>query len=164
MAYFGSYVWRLRQLVGGELIVMPGAQVLLIDQTERVYLQRRKDVPIWEIPAGTCEPGSSFEQTARDEVREETGLIVDAADLVAYACISDPGVNIVTYPNGDRTHCFSICFFSRRWTGEIDVEESEVLEGAFYSKSNLPDPLHPSTKLALELYTRFTESAVFQVR
>ena len=70
----------------------------------------------------------------------------------------------MTYPNGDRTHCFSICFFSRRWTGEIDVEESEVLEGAFYSKSNLPDPLHPSTKLALELYTRFTESAVFQVR
>ncbi len=160
----GSYVWRLRQLVGSELIVMPAAQVLLLDGTDRVYLQRRRDLGVWELPSGTCEPGSTFAQTAKEEVREETGLTLDVPNLVAYACISDPGVHTITYPNGDRTHCFSICFFARHWTGDIEVEASEVLEGAFFSKSHLPDPLHPATKLALELHTRFTESAVFQVR
>ena len=164
MAYAGSYVWRLRKRVGHELIVMPAAQVLLLDGAGRVYLQRRRDMGGWEMPAGTCEPGGSFAQTAVQEVREETGLVIDAADLVPFACISEPAVHTVTYPNGDRTQCFSMCFYTRVWAGAIEIEAAEVVEASFFDRRCLPAPLHAPTQLALELYRRFEASKTFQVR
>jgi 8-oxo-dGTP pyrophosphatase MutT (NUDIX family) len=164
VAFVGSYMWRLRQRVGHELVVMPAAQVLLIDDNDRVYLQRRKDLGVWEMPSGTCEPEGSFAQTAVQEVLEETGLTIDAASLVPYACISDPTVHIVTYPNGDRTHVFSICFCARRWTGSVSIEAEEVLESSFFDQGRLPAPLAPATEAALDLYRRFIESNTFQVR
>ena len=95
MGYEGSYLWSLRQVVGNQLLLSPGAQVLLIDQHGLIYLQRRKDMGIWEIPAGACEMGSSFASTAVTEVLEETGLTIAASDLVAFACLSDPAIHIV---------------------------------------------------------------------
>jgi ADP-ribose pyrophosphatase YjhB (NUDIX family) len=164
MAYRGSYMWRLRRLVGHQLIVMPSVQVLLIDELDRVYLQRRRDLGTWEMPSGTCEPDCSFAQTAVREVAEETGLRIEDTDLVAFASVSDPTVQTIEYPNGDRTHCFSVCFFARRWAGSIAIEAAEVLEAAFFVPDRIPSPLHPSTRLALDLYDRFVESGVFQIR
>jgi 8-oxo-dGTP pyrophosphatase MutT (NUDIX family) len=164
MAYRGSYMWLLRRRVGHRLVVMPSAQVLLIDELDRVYLQRRRDLGTWEMPSGTCEPDSSFAETAVKEVAEETGLGLEAADLVAFASLSDPAVQTITYPNGDRTQCFSVCFTARTWTGSVEIEPAEVLEASFFDRDRLPSPLHPSTRVALELYDRFLESDSFQVR
>jgi ADP-ribose pyrophosphatase YjhB (NUDIX family) len=164
MAYVGSYMWRLRQQVGHELVVMPAAQVLLIDGDGRAYLQQRRDLGVWEMPGGTCEPGSSFAQTAVQEVREETGLTILAANLVPYACLSDPTIQTIRYPNGDLTHCFTICFFARSWTGSVSIEPAEVSESSFFDQRHLPAPLLPSTELAFELYRHFSESTAFQVR
>jgi 8-oxo-dGTP pyrophosphatase MutT (NUDIX family) len=163
LGYVGSYLWRIRQRVGHELVVMPAAQVLQLDDAGRLYLQRRRDLGVWEIPAGTCEPGSSFEGTAVQEVLEETGLAIDASSLVPFACISDPAVHTITYPNGDRTQCFSVCFRARRWSGSINIETSEVLEASFFDWEDLPSPIHESTALAMELYRRFVQSNLFQV-
>ena len=164
MAYRGSYMWHLRRRVGHQLVVMPSVQVLLIDELDRVYLQRRRDLGTWEMPSGTCEPDSSFAQTAVREVAEETGLMIEITDLVAFASLSDPAIQTVMYPNGDRTQCFSMCFLVRKWTGAIEIEGAEVLESSFFDPGRLPSPLHRSTEVALALYRRFLESTTFQVR
>jgi 8-oxo-dGTP pyrophosphatase MutT (NUDIX family) len=164
VGYTGSYMWRLRRRIGHELLVMPSAQVLLIDEIDRLYLQRRRDLGTWEMPAGTCEPGSSFAQTAVREVAEETGLRIEIADLVAFASLSDPAIHTITYPNGDRTQCFSVCFYARKWTGSISIEAAEVLESSFFDPDHLPSPLHSSTRVALDLYGRFVDSKMFQIR
>ncbi|MEU2613879.1 NUDIX domain-containing protein [Micromonospora sp. NPDC007271] len=65
---------------------MPGAQVVLLDSAERILFQQRRDSGLWEIPAGAAEPGGSFVSAAIDEVREETGLVVEAADLDSRPC------------------------------------------------------------------------------
>jgi ADP-ribose pyrophosphatase YjhB (NUDIX family) len=164
VAYRGSYMWRLRRRVGHQLVVMPCVQVLLMDELDRMYLQRRSDLGTWEMPSGTCEPDGSFAQSAVREVAEETGLEIEIVDLVAFASLSDPAIQTITYPNGDRTQCFSVCFYARRWTGEIRIEPAEVLEASFFDLEHLPGPLHPSTRVALGLYHRFLESKTFQVR
>ncbi|RKR89262.1 NUDIX domain-containing protein [Micromonospora pisi] len=87
MGYVGSYTWQLRQLVGSRLLLMPGAQVVLLDSADHVLFQRRRDSGLWEIPAGAAEPGGSFVGTAIDEVREETGLMIDSSDLAAFGCV-----------------------------------------------------------------------------
>ncbi|WP_238424430.1 NUDIX domain-containing protein [Micromonospora parastrephiae] len=164
MGYVGSYTWQLRQLVGSRLLLMPGAQVILLDSADHVLFQRRRDSGLWEIPAGAAEPGGSFVGTAIDEVREETGLRVDGSDLVAFGCLSEPDSHVITYPNGDRIHCFAMCFEARRWSGVIKPEDTEVLEVAFADPATPPGPLQAQTRVVLEMHAAYRLTGQFQAR
>lgn len=53
MGYVGSYVWELRQQVGSRLLLLPGAQVLVIRADGLILFQRRSDNGVWEFPAGS---------------------------------------------------------------------------------------------------------------
>lgn len=164
MGYVDSYVWQLRQLVGRRLLLMPGAQVVLIDDKERVLFQRRTDSGLWEIPAGAAEPGQTFSSTATTEVREETGLVLAEEDLIPFGCLSDPSTHTITYPNGDQMHCFAMCFEVRRWSGVIDIENAEVLEAAFADAAKPPGALQPQTQVVLDMHAAFQETGRFQAR
>lgn len=63
--------------VGAFALVTDGQRLLLVKQN---YGQR-----LWALPGGLSEPGEQLAETARREVREETGLDVEIGDLVAVA-------------------------------------------------------------------------------
>lgn len=49
--YVGSYLWRLLQAVGNDLVLMPGAMIAPLDEDRRVLMtkaRRRRDL----VPAG----------------------------------------------------------------------------------------------------------------
>jgi ADP-ribose pyrophosphatase len=56
----------------GSAVVMP------LDEKKRILLVRQYRLParryLWELPAGTMDPGETAIQTARRELAEETGL------------------------------------------------------------------------------------------
>jgi 8-oxo-dGTP pyrophosphatase MutT (NUDIX family) len=59
-----------------------GARVLLIDPDDRVLLIHAKDPDEpdhhwWELPGGGAEPGELLADTARRELAEETGILLD---------------------------------------------------------------------------------------
>ncbi|MGV9882094.1 NUDIX domain-containing protein [Streptomyces sp. NPDC003006] len=164
MSYVGSYIWSLRQLVGSRPLLVPGVQVLLLDDAGRVLFQQRADSGVWELPAGACEEGGDFADAAVRELAEETGLEVDRADLVAFGSISDPKVHTVTYPNGDVTHCFALCFMATRWTGTLSPGADEVLQAEFRHPGDAPHPLHPPTGVALDMLDAFRSTGRFQAR
>ncbi len=65
-----------------EMIVHPGASAIVaIDDDGRVVLERQwrspMDCAFWEIPAGKIDPGEDSFETARRELKEETGLAAD---------------------------------------------------------------------------------------
>ncbi|WP_246562418.1 NUDIX domain-containing protein [Streptomyces roseirectus] len=164
MGYAGSYIWSLRQRVGSRKLLVPGAQVLLLDGSGRGLFQQRADSGVWELPAGACEEDGDFADAAARELLEETGLRVAREDLEAFASLSDPGVHTLTYPNGDVTHCFALCFVARRWTGTLAPGADEVRQARFAPLATPPHPLHPPTAVVLSLFERFRAEGRFQAR
>lgn len=163
MGFEGSYLWRLRQQVGHELVLMPGAMAVARDGQGRVLLTRRVDDGTWCIPAGGAEEGAGFAETAAAELREETGVEAAVEDLRAFACLSRPELHTITYANGDVTHCFAVCFLAERWRGEPRADGEEVAELGFFTLDALPEPLHAPSAAALELYRRHLDGGEFQV-
>jgi 8-oxo-dGTP pyrophosphatase MutT (NUDIX family) len=164
MAYVGSYLWQLRQAVGNDLILMPGAMVALLDRDQRVLMTKRTDDGTWCLPAGAAEPGGSFARTAIDELAEETGIEVREQDLVPFGTLSEADSHTIQYPSGDVTHCFALLFLARSWSGELKLDPAEVTAARFVDLDPPPDPLHAPTAHALEQLREFLSSREFQLR
>lgn len=163
MPYEGSYLQRLRERVGHELVLMPGAMVAVQREDGQVLFTRRGDDGTWCLPAGAAEPGGSFTRTAVDELAEETGLRVAESDLIPFASLSDADAHTIVYPNGDETHCFALCFLARRWHGEPRPDEEESIETTFAPPEAPPKPTHPPTARALALLRAYLDIGTFQV-
>lgn len=119
---------------------MAAACVLIIDAKGKVLLQRRSDNGAWGIPGGAMEPGETFEETARREVFEETGLTVRSLTLVGTN--SGPGAYYV-YPNGDAVHLAGVIFASRDFSGQLHASDAETVDLRWFSPTALPNPLNP---------------------
>lgn len=164
MTYRGSYLWQLRQRVGNDLVLMPGAMVALQRDDQRVLLTKRTDDGTWCLPAGAAEPGGSFARTAIDELAEETGIRVAEHDLIPFGCLSEAEAHTIHYPNGDVTHCFALCFLAKTWKGDPHPDQAEATEAGFFGQDAPPEPLHPPTANALELLAAYLRTGSFQVR
>jgi 8-oxo-dGTP pyrophosphatase MutT (NUDIX family) len=75
--------------------------VLPVDDHGRVWLVGQFRYPLhgysWEIPEGGGHAGESPEESARRELREETGLVADRLELVATAHLSNSVSDEVAY-------------------------------------------------------------------
>jgi ADP-ribose pyrophosphatase YjhB (NUDIX family) len=78
-----SYQGQLRALVGNRRLITPGTRAIIRDEEGRILLIRRSDTGRWAMVAGALEVGESVTNCLRREVREETGLKVVEATLMA---------------------------------------------------------------------------------
>ncbi|MBS1885967.1 MAG: NUDIX domain-containing protein [Actinobacteria bacterium] len=163
MPFEGSYLWRLRQKVGSDLVLVPGAMVFLVREDGAVLFTRRADNGKWCLPAGGAEEGGSFADTAISELREETGVVADRADLVAFACLSEAELHTITYPGGDVSHCFAMLFLARRWRGDPEPDGVETTAMRWADPAAPPSPLEDPAAYALDLYRAHLRDGAFQV-
>jgi 8-oxo-dGTP pyrophosphatase MutT (NUDIX family) len=163
LSFEGSYLWGLRQKVGHELVLVPGAAVAAQREDGAVLFGRRGDDGTWCLPGGAAEVGGSFARTAIDELREETGLVADPADLIPVACFSEADRHTLNYPNGDVAHYFSMCFLLRKWEGELRPDGHETIDLWFADPTELPQPFEDSTSRAVELLLAYLRTGEFQV-
>ncbi|MGW3960107.1 NUDIX hydrolase [Amycolatopsis sp. NPDC005003] len=68
--------------VASEPALRVGARVLLLNPADEVLLIHARDPDNpghhwWELPGGGQDPGEKLEDTARREIAEETGLVLD---------------------------------------------------------------------------------------
>lgn len=155
-------LWRVRQKVGADPILWPGASVMVVRDDGRALMGRRLDNDMWAIPGGGAEQGSSFAETAVTELFEEVGLVADPGDLEGYGCISREDNHLEVYPNGDVTHYFGIWFALRRWRGEPVGDGQEMGEVAWVDLDHPPAPMLRSTAVGIELYRAWLETGRFQ--
>jgi 8-oxo-dGTP pyrophosphatase MutT (NUDIX family) len=163
LSFEGSYLWHLRQKVGHDLVLVPGAAVAAQREDGQILFARRGDDGTWCLPGGAAEVGGSFAHTAIDELREETGLVADLADLIPVACFSEAARHTLHYPNGDVTHYFAMCFLLQRWAGEPMPDGDETIDLRFADPADLPQPFEDSTARAVELLLAYLRTGTFQV-
>lgn len=125
-----------------------GFGVMLMKE-EKILLGRRHSDPTkadselhgegtWTMPGGKLEYGESFEEGAKREVNEETGIVLNEVKVI---CVNND--------KNEHAHFVTIGIFSEDFKGEPKVmEPDEIVEWQWFNLENLPSPMYfPSTKI-----------------
>jgi len=123
-----------RPLVGVGAVIIRGGRAVIVQRTTEPLKGQ------WSIPGGALEVGETLRQCAAREALEETGLRVEALDVL------DVFDSIYTDPDGrTRYHYVLIDFFCRviagelkvgsdaaqaRWIGRDELQQLEIAETA----------------------------------
>lgn len=150
--YAESYLGQLRQRIGKMKVFSNGVRAIIQDVDNRILLVQRSDNRKWVMPAGGIELDESIMEACAREVREETGLIVEAATLIAI--YSHPRYSFVT-SYGDPYQMISHVFRIDRWSGTLQTKTDETLAAAFFELDELPSSLSPLYRETLEDLQRF---------
>jgi len=113
----------LRESVGHDPVILPGAVAIVEDEEGRILMTYRADFACWDFPGGFSDLGETCPATAVREVREETGLIVEPYALVGL--YSDPRLFYVTYPNGDAAYGVAAAYACRVTGGQLVPEGAD---------------------------------------
>jgi 8-oxo-dGTP diphosphatase len=142
-----EYVRRMRDKVGHELLLLPGAAAVIVKEVNEVLLQRRGDNGLWGLPGGAIEPGEEPAEAVIREVYEETGLHVVPVSIVG---IYGGQANMSEYPNGDRAAYISITFKCRVTGGDLRLDGDETLELRYFDWRSLPDNILDRHRIRIE--------------
>ncbi len=142
--YEDSYAGRLRSAVGNRLLILPSARAIIRDAEGRILLVRRRDNSHWVMPAGSLELGESILDCLKREVKEESGLDVAAATLIAI--YSGPRFAF-TNAHGGEQQMLALVFRVDEWAGELSTATDETTDARFFASDGLPalPPLYAET-------------------
>lgn len=132
-----EYIAELRKLVGHRPLILPGAVVMIFNEKDELLLQLRSDGG-WGLPGGLMELGESLEETARREVKEETGLIIGDLNLEGVYSGADFYLKVA---NGDELYSVTTVYSTREYKGILEKDEHESVDLKFFHLYFLPKDL-----------------------
>jgi ADP-ribose pyrophosphatase YjhB (NUDIX family) len=126
-----------------------GSSAVVVDDENRILLQRRSDSGNWALPGGTMDIGETFTESAIREVKEETGFDVRIDRIIGI--YSDPG-HVFAYSDGEVRQEFNICLAATIVGGGLAVskESTDVRFVAFDEVGELT--MHPSIRKRIDDY------------
>jgi 8-oxo-dGTP pyrophosphatase MutT (NUDIX family) len=142
-----DYIKYLRSMVGNEKVLMVVASALVFDKENRVLMQNRSDNGQWCFPGGFMELGESIQDTARREVFEETGLLLDKLEL--FGIYSGPEYD-KTFSNGDQVSLVHISFICKQYKGELIESNEEYILNKFFGLDELPENIFTEHKMLVD--------------
>lgn len=144
-----EYYEYLRQYVGNGPLLLPGSTVFIIDDQDRILFQEHFDGS-WSLPGGLMDLGETFEEVARREAFEETGLRVKNLQLVN--AFAGPDTHSIL-ANGDEFYACSALYYTNDFEGELVPDGDESKSLAFLSIDEIPQSLNPK-------YLKYIEAAM----
>jgi len=129
-----EYYKSIRKHVGNQPLILPGSVVIIVNEKKEILMQQRPNGS-WGLPGGLMDLGESYEEVARREVLEETGLTVQDLKLLGVYSGKDYYCKV---ENGDEFYSVTAVFLSKSVVGELTLNhESKAL--AYYSPLELPN-------------------------
>ncbi|RJQ55217.1 MAG: NUDIX domain-containing protein [Nitrospiraceae bacterium] len=138
-------------LIDPQTTVKAGVGVIILDDEQRILLERRSDNGLWGLSGGAIDPGETILNAAIREVKEETNLVIKIIGIIGI--YSDPADGrIVTYPdNGDVRHLVDVIFTAEIISGEMK-KSHESIELRFFNPDSLPSEIAPPALRPLKDY------------
>jgi NAD+ diphosphatase len=123
------------------------AVIMRVERGDKILLARNRNFrgPFHSVLAGFVEPGETLEQAVVREVREEVG--VEVGDVGYFGSQAWP------FPSQ-----LMIGFTARWLSGEIVVEQAEILEAGWFGPDELPEHLPGPFSIARRLIEDFKAS------
>ena len=129
-----SYLLRLRESVGHELLLVPSAAVLIWDPEERLLLVRERHWGLWQTIGGALDPDESPQQAAVREALEEAGVEVKLTGI--RAILGGPEFRLI-YPNGDEVAYVPTVFDARITAGTPRPDHEETSAVGWFTAAEL---------------------------
>lgn len=149
-----EYYKYLRQYVGHQPIILPGAVVIMINEKNEVLLQKRHDGN-WGLPGGLMDLGESFEEVAKREVFEETGLTIKNLKLLNVYSGQEYYLKV---PNGDELYAATAVYFTKDVSGTMRVDDTESEKMEYLSVNQLPERLNEKDHKFIVDYLKYKEN------
>lgn len=126
-----------------------GVGVVVVNKEGKILLGKRNGDPekagselrgegTWTMPGGKLHYGESFEDAAKREVLEETGIKLNDVRIIA-----------VNNDKNEHAHFVTIGIYADGFEGEARLmEPEEIVEWKWFSLDDLPFPIYmPSAKV-----------------
>ncbi|QDP39073.1 NUDIX hydrolase [Radiobacillus deserti] len=144
-----NYIMDLRKRIGHDPVIMVGSGVLVVRNQTDLLLQLRSDTENWGVPGGAMELGESLEQTAKRELKEETGL--QALNMRFVTVLSGEEL-FYTYPNGDQVYNVVAIYEVTQVEGALRMEDGESLDLRYFPLNNLPHNIQSISRKIIDAY------------
>lgn len=141
-----EYFKYLREYVGHKPIILPGSVVIIFNTQNEILLQEKLDGS-WGLPGGLMDLGESFEEVAKREVFEETGLIVKDLELLD---VYSGEQYYLKVPNGDELYSATAVYYTQNVQGELKIDYRESKDLKYFTPDNLPEKLTQTDKGFIE--------------
>lgn len=129
-----SYLQRIGQMVGHELLVLPSVTVLVFDDSGGVLLVQHSGTGKWVAPGGMVEPDEDPATAARREMLEETGCDVRLERI--RGVYGGPDFR-VRYQNGDEVSYVMTVYEAELIGGEPAPNRDETAAVRYVSPPEL---------------------------
>ncbi|MCR5490905.1 MAG: NUDIX domain-containing protein [Bacilli bacterium] len=149
-----EYIPYIRSMIGHAKCMAAACTCIIVDQDERVLLQKRSDNGLYGFTGGCLDLGETVIEGAIREVREECGISLRPEDLHLLTIQSGPKMEM-NYPNGDVVDYVDLVFYAKVDSRKIDLHgDDESLSLAFYKREEIPEPalLLRDVKECLDIY------------
>ena len=154
-----SYHGLLRQHLGNRRIILPAVRAVILDEDGRILFVKRSDNGLWVMPAGGQELDESILDALHREVREESGLEVEEAELIAI--YSEPRFHFTNSYGGEH-QMLSFVFLVTKWHGTLRQKTDETIAAKLFPLDALPRTRPAPTVLMLKKKKKFNGKVILK--
>ena len=128
-----SYIQYLREMVEDKMVILNSTAVVLVDDLNRILLQKRSDNLLWGLPGGILEMNETIQEGAIREVKEETNLDVELTRFIGVFINPE-----MTWNHKDKAKVICFAFLGEVTGGYLNTDDQETLELRYFDYSELP--------------------------